>query len=299
MLNKICSSLCFLIASSLHAEGLTEAKDLNLTALSSAIAVSDPNQTVKWTPEAGGLKRFELDLPKQGISDALRYRDASALFYLSHLSDNGISSAATPGGIILFADSDTSSLTYRTPINNDLDFSLGFELKDQIEPQAGLSYKLTSNSSRLGLLKIGFIREDPIFHYSSVWLSENERSETFAHFTSSPRQTLSFGRRWFEFYPGIDATLSIQSENSRQSLESFMETGSKIGQLYFGAGLDVASGEFEARVGLRLFIDPAMSKGQTLHFDFYSPQDTPSLKGLRRSALSGAWSEAISFDHLQ
>jgi hypothetical protein len=299
MLNKICSSLCLLIASSLHAEGLTETKDLNLITLSSAIAVSNPSHTVKWTPEAGGLKRFELDLPKQGISDALRYRDASALFYLSHLSDNGISSATTPGGIIFFADSDTSSLTYRTPINKDLDFSLGFDLKDQIEPLAGLSYKLTSNNSRLGLLEIGLIRKDPIFQYSSVWLSENERSETFAHFTTGPQQTLSFGRRWFEFYPGIDATLSIQSENSRQSLESFMETDSKIGQLYFGAGLDEASGKLEARVGLRLFIDPAMSKGKTSNVDFYSPQDTPSLKRLRRSALSGAWSEATSFDHLQ
>lgn len=299
MLNKICSSLCVLIASSLHAEGVTETKDLNLTRLSSAIAVSDPSYTVKWTPEAGGLKRFELDLPKQGILDALRYRDASALFYLSNLSDNGIASAATPAGLITIVDNETSSLTYRTPINNDLDFSLGFELKDQIEPQAGLSYKLTSNSSRFGLLKIGLTGKDPIFQYSSVWLSENERSETFAHFTSGPQQTLSFGRRWFELYSGIDAMLGIKSQNSRQSFESFMETRSKIGQLYFGAGLDQASGKLEARVGLRLFVDPAMIKGQNSNFDFYSPQDTPSLKGLRRSALSGAWSEATSFDHLQ
>jgi len=295
MLNKICSSLCFLIASSLHADGVTETKELNITTLSSAIAVLDPSHTVKWTPEAGGLKRFELDLPKQGISDALRYRDASALFYLSHLSDNGISSAATPGGIILFADSDTSSLTYRTPINNDLDFSLGFELKDQIEPQAGLSYKLTSNSSRLGLLKIGFIREDPIFHYSSVWLSENERSETFAHFTSSPRQTLSFGRRWFEFYPGIDATLSIQSENSRQSFESIIETHSNIGQLYIGVGVDAGSQELKARVGLRLLTNISSGSVANFVFDFYSPQNTPSLRHLRRIAVSKAWKQNISF----
>jgi hypothetical protein len=71
--------------------GLAESVDaLTLADIANNTGDANSSDPVIWEPRVNGLSRFSLTLPHDGIQDAIRYEDTSALFYTSLKNDKDI-----------------------------------------------------------------------------------------------------------------------------------------------------------------------------------------------------------------
>ena len=89
MFNKFIAALTLLVVcGSASAEETLLGTSLEVEGVRYAQEFRDP---ILWTPVSNRLSRHTLILPRQGIREAIQYRDTAPLFYLSQVNDGGLS----------------------------------------------------------------------------------------------------------------------------------------------------------------------------------------------------------------
>ena len=89
MFNKFTAALTLLVVcGSASAEETLLGASLEVEGVRYSEEFRDP---ILWTPVSNRLSRHTLILPRQGIREAIQYRDTAPLFYLSQVNDGGLS----------------------------------------------------------------------------------------------------------------------------------------------------------------------------------------------------------------
>ena len=285
MLIRALSLLSILIPGHIFAQETRLSPVLNLSEISDNIQ----NASLAWKPNIFGLSRYNFNLPKYGIQEAVKYNDASALFYLSDIEDEGVSLENSHSYFNLAANLENFSLEYTLPITPENSISLGSVRDDGFETYLSFTTKTVSATSGLHSFSAVFSKDDFGVSYSGVSLSHDELYESFWKASTREDKSLLIGRRWFDAIKDLDVVINY----STLGPENFLNTSLESDIHFFGLEFDSVRNDARIILGLRYTYS---SKHGPSHNDHLSAQGLPTLKATTRNKLPQIWSDAISFD---
>ena len=260
-------------------------------------APNSDNQTEdrvqQWEPTLEDIARFQLNIPKAALSDAKRYNDTSALFYLSERIDNGIKIQRKNPKFSLELFRDTQKFTYSNGLNDAFSYKIGIEHDtENISPTLGVSYRNASGFKGIDEYKLETTTRSQKASWSRVSLSRLEDKETFYHlgFDTNQKQDMSatIGVRFFDVAPRIDIVTSLTYKEDTPKISISGERRSNATSAFIEATHDLSTEKAELNFGLqykfgqRLDVTYATASGGSLF-------SSPTLKNIRRQSLDTYW----------
>jgi len=285
MLTRVLSLLSILFPGHVYAQEMRSTPVLNLTEIADTIQEA----SLPWTPNIFGLSRYNFNLPKYGVQEAVKYNDASALFYLSDVQDDGLSLEKSRSYFNLTANLENFSLEYTLPITPENSISLETVRDDGFESYLRFTTKTVSATSSLHSFSAVFAKDDFGASYSGVSLSNDELYETFWTASTREDKSLLIGWRWFDVIENLDVAINY----STLGPEHFLNTSLESDNNFFGLEFDSARNNARIILGLRYTYSTTHGLSRNDHL---SAQGLPTLKATTRNNLPQIWSDAISFD---
>ena len=285
MLIRALSLLSILIPGHIFARETRLSPVLNLSEISDNIQ----DASLAWKPNIFGLSRYNFNLPKYGIQEAVKYNDPSALFYLSDVEDEGLSLENLHSYFNLGANLENFSLEYIFPITPENSISLGSVRDEGFESYLSFTTKTVNATSGLHSFSAVFSKDDFGVSYSGVSLSHDELYETFWKASTREDKSLLIGWRWFNAVRDLDAVLSYRTLGP----EHFLNTSLESDNNFVGLEFDGVRNDATIIFGLRYTYS---FKHGLSHTDHLSAQGLPTLKATTRNNLPQIWSDAILFE---
>ena len=288
----------FLVFNLLFANvGLAEGLDsLRLGDTANKNGEANSSNPVIWEPRVNGLSRFSLTLPHDGIQDALRYDDTSSLFYTSLTHDKGLK-VTGPGrsGITLNMNPNEFLLGYEGNFTPQFSYIVGAKIDESdLLPQVNLKYRAVSGPLSLDRYNASFNDDNAGVIWSRTSLIDDGNAEMLRSLgVATDGIIASLGMRKFEVLGSNDAAADLQLRSNKLTLSAQIERYLGKGFGYVGLSTDVITGTIKIQLGLRISLDKTVN----LDLSTLSPSEqlmAPSLKGLRRKALSGLWRSGVS-----
>ena len=250
---------------------------------------------ILWQPTVDGLTRYQLNLPKSGIANALKYKDTAALFYMSQHSDLGIDLIHQDKGQFHASYStDTFRALYKSAVSPKLSYHLGFERNEEnISPLLGGSWRTVTGHTRLDQAIATLSKSGASLSWTRTKLKNDDQSESFYTLLSEAGEfKASFGTRWFDFFQGIDLIAEAGLSEGSFILGAQLEQGIGSADAHLGAKRNLSSGKTDFILGLRYkFGDHTKLTATTQNG--LSASKAPTLKPLRRAALSRQWRDKV------
>ena len=250
---------------------------------------------ILWTPVSYRLSRHTLTLPRQGIREAIQYRDTAPLFYLSRVSDGGLSILEDEHGAFDFhLTPNQSRVQYLYPLSKALAVSAGIQVEeDDVTPLvAGELRSITGHRGfQQGALGLSNSSVDLFMARTELNASEtHEKIWTLS--LNSKTSRIAYGWRWFDV--SRDGTLLAEFglSDADPVLGLQLERRVQDGIGYVGLLTNTASKKTEAFIGIKYDF------ARNTHIRVESGQallssSARSLRTLRRNALPNLWRSRI------
>ena len=255
------------------------------------------NSSFVWQPNSNGLARYQLVLPNEGIQEAIRYGDASSLFYMSARTDKGLSLVReNTGHLDISMSPKTHTVVYSKAISERLTYKIGGQvIHDEVKPLFGLSYRNVIGNQSLDKFNASYYSNNLDILWSRSILSDMEDFETFWTFAKQRDQlSAGWGYRWFDVVDGHDVL--AEASLSGKSAAIAAQFDAKIGVLnaYFGGKFDFSHKEATLLLGgtwdLKRELSLSISNSVTM-----LSANAQSLKSVRRDMLPSYWRSYVKY----
>jgi len=256
---------------------------------------------ILWRPVSYRLSRHTLTLPRQGIREAIQYRDTAPLFYLSQVNDGGLSIIKDEHGTFdFYLTPNQSRVQYLHPLSEALTVSAGVKIEeDDVTPLiAGELRSITGhNGLQHGTLGLSNSSVDLFMARTELNMAEtHEKIWTLS--LNSKTSRIAYGWRWFDV--SRDGTLLTEFglRDADPVLGVQLERRVQDGIGYVGLLTNTASKKSEAFIGIKYDFASntrvRMESGQAL-----LSSSAQSLRTLRRNALPNLWRSRIKITEHQ
>jgi hypothetical protein len=248
-----------------------------------------------WTPVSNRLSRHTLTLPTHGIRDAIQYRDTAPLFYLSRVSDGGLSILKDEHGTFDFhLTPNQSRVQYLYPLSEALAVSAGIQVEeDDVTPLIAGELRSISGHNGLQQGTLGVSNSSLDLFMARTELNASETHEKIWTLSlNSKTSRVAYGWRWFDVT--LDGTLLAEFglSDADPVLGLQLERSLQDGIGYVGVVTNTASKKSEAFIGIKYDFASntriRMESGQAL-----LSSSAQSLRTLRRDALPNLWRSRI------
>ena len=299
MFNKFIAALTLLaVCGSASAEETLSRPTLEVEGVRYSHEFRDP---ILWRPVSYRLSRHTLTLPRQGIREAIQYRDTAPLFYLSQVNDGGLSIIKDEHGTFdFYLTPNQSRVQYLHPLSEALTVSAGVKIEeDDVTPLiAGELRSITGhNGLQHGTLGLSNSSVDLFMARTELNMAEtHEKIWTLS--LNSKTSRIAYGWRWFDV--SRDGTLLTEFglRDADPVLGVQLERRVQDGIGYVGLLTNTASKKSEAFIGIKYDFASntrvRMESGQAL-----LSSSAQSLRTLRRNALPNLWRSRIKITEHQ
>lgn len=299
MFNKFIAALTLLVVcGSASAEETLLGTSLEVEGVRYSQEFRDP---ILWTPVSNRLSRHTLILPRQGIREAIQYRDTAPLFYLSQVNDGGLSVIKDEHGTFdFYLTPNQSRFQYLHPLSEALTVSAGVKVEeDDVTPLiAGELRSITGHHGlQHGTLGLSNSSVDLFMARTELNMAEtHEKIWTLS--LNSKTSRIAYGWRWFDV--SRDGTLLTEFglSDADPVLGVQLERRVQDGIGYVGLLTNTASKKSEAFIGIKYDFASntrvRMESGQAL-----LSSSAQSLRTLRRNALPNLWRSRIKITEHQ
>jgi hypothetical protein len=299
MFNKFIAALTLLVVcGSASAEETLLGTSLEVEGVRYSQEFRDP---ILWTPVSNRLSRHTLILPRQGIREAIQYRDTAPLFYLSQVNDGGLSVIKDEHGTFdFYLTPNQSRVQYLHPLSEELTVSAGVKVEeDDVTPLiAGELRSITGHHGlQHGTLGLSNSSVDLFMARTELNMAEtHEKIWTLS--LNSKTSRIAYGWRWFDV--SRDGTLLTEFglSDADPVLGVQLERRVQDGIGYVGLLTNTASKKSEAFIGIKYDFASntrvRMESGQAL-----LSSSAQSLRTLRRNALPNLWRSRIKITEHQ
>jgi len=293
MFNKFIVALALLVVcGSASAEEALVGASLEVEGVRYSQKFRDP---ILWTPVSNRLSRHTLTLPRQGIREAIQYRDTAPLFYLSRVSDGGLSILEDEHGTFDFhLTPNQSRVQYLYPLSKALAVSAGIQVEENdVAPL--IAGELRSITGHRGFQQgaLGLTNSSLDLFVARTELNMAETHEKIWTLSlNSKTSRIAYGWRWFDV--SRDGTLLAEFglSDADPMLGVQLERRIQDGIGYVGLLTNTASQETEAFIGIKYDFARntriRVESGQAL-----LSSSAQSLRTLRRNALPNLWRSRI------
>jgi len=250
-----------------------------------------PSDTLIWQPSLNGLMRYQLQLPESGIKDAQKYKDTSALFYLSQKNDLGLQLVEEQEGHLNFTlTPDEAKAIYTQPLTPALSYHLGLTVDaERNKAQLGASWRTVTGHTQLDEITATLEESDVSLSWARSELSNDEHSERLYSISSnSGNLQARFGARWFDLFQGTDVLSEVGVDRDALVIGAQLERGLGSANGFIGAMSNLSNGNVDLTLGVRYALGQSAVIDATTNTGLVS-QNIQSLKYLRSAALPSHW----------
>ena len=293
MFNKFTAALTLLVVcGSASAEETLLGPALEVEGVQYSHEFRDP---ILWRPVSYRLSRHTLTLPRQGIREAIQYRDTAPLFYLSQVNDGGLSVIKDEYGTFdFYLTPNQSRVQYLHPLSEALTVSAGVKFEeDDVTPLIAGELRSITGHNGLQHGTLGLSNSSLDLFMARTELNASETHEKIWTLSlNSKTSRIAYGWRWFDV--SRDGTLLAEFglSDADPVLGVQLERRVQDGIGYVGLLTNTASKKTEAFIGIKFDFARNMrirvESGQAL-----LSSSAQSLRTLRRDALPNLWRSRI------
>ncbi len=255
---------------------------------------------IVWKPEAGGLTRYEVNIPLDGVERALKYQDTSELFYMSQKKDVGIGLTNQQNGTFSFSISPQSSTaTFSKSWSPAISYHLGVDIEsNEVAPSLGGSLRHVTGHTQLDQVTVSVSAQRTKGAWARARLSWDEKSETLYRVSITDGNLgASFGMRWFDFFRETDLLTRIALDEGSIKIGGQIERQFGPMHGFLGAATDLTSDEIGLVVGMQYKFGDLEVSNSKWSSEFFSTK-APSLSSVRHLRLASQWRNDIQINSL-
>jgi len=187
-------------------------------------------KNIIWAPKIKGKSRYSFSISRDAYYISKKHSDASDLFYLSEINDNGMEFQSNKSkNIDIVISENYSNLILSQSILPNINAGLFLKNKEKISFGVNLNKDVIISKNALG----NFGVEQPnneymVFSVKFVKLSNNENSELYGninHEFKSNHLNVGIGNTWFDIANQFDLTLGIHEQDKKVVSEIYATFG--------------------------------------------------------------------------
>ena len=258
-----------------------------------------------WVPKIKGKSRYSFSIPKDAYYIAKKHSDASDLFYLSEINDNGLKFQSNKSkNIDIVISENNSNLILSQSILSNTHAGLFLKNKEKISFGVNLNKDVIISKNALGNFGVEQAQgEYTVFNAKFVKLSYNENSEFYGyinHEFKSDHLNIGIGNTWFDIASQVDLTLGIHEQGKKVESEFFATIGDE--NIKFQIGLNQIKNNSNMNMFFNLKFENILNKENFGTNVIISSKDSVfglrnlSLKSFRRKNLDKLWKKNMNYN---
>ena len=180
-------------------------------------------KNVIWAPKIKGKSRYSFSISRDAYYISKKHSDASDLFYLSEINDNGLKFQSNKSkNIDIVISENNSNLILSQSILSNINAGLFLKNKEKISFGVNLNKDVIISKNALGNFGVEQAKDEYIvFSAKFVKLSNNENSEFYGninHEFKSDHLNIGIGNTWFDIANQFDLTLGIHEQGKKSRI---------------------------------------------------------------------------------
>ena len=183
-------------------------------------------KNVIWAPKIKGKSRYSFSISRDAYYISKKHADASDLFYLSEINDNGLKFQSNKSkNIDIVISENNSNLILSQSILSNINAGLFLKNKEKISFGVNLNKDVIISKNALGNFGVEQAKDEyTVFNAKFVKLSNNENSEFYGninHEFKSDHLNVGIGNTWFDIANQFDLTLGIHEQDKKVESEIY------------------------------------------------------------------------------
>ena len=262
-------------------------------------------KNVIWTPKIKGKSRYSFSILRDAYYISKKHSDASDLFYLSEINDNGLKFQSNKSkNIDIVISENNSNLMLSQSILSDINVGLFLKNKERISFGVNLNKDVIISKNTLGNFGIEQAKDEyTVFNAKFVKLSNNENSEFYGninHEFKSDHLIVGIGNTWFDIANQFDLTLGIHEQDKKLESEFYATFGDE--NMKFQVGLNQIKNNSNMNMFFNLKFENILNKenfGTNVTIilkDSVFGLEKLSLKSFRKKNLDMLWKKYINYN---
>jgi len=190
-------------------------------------------------PKIEGKSKYGFSIPRDAYYISKIHADASDLFYLSEINDNGLKFQSNKSkNIDIVISENNSNLILSQSILSNINAGLFLKNKEKISFGVNLNKDVIISKNALGNFGVEQAKDEyTVFNAKFVKLSNNENSEFYGninHEFKSNHLNVGIGNTWFDIANQFDLTLGIHEQGKKVESEIYATFGDETMKLQIG-----------------------------------------------------------------
>ena len=262
-------------------------------------------KNVIWAPKIKGKSRYSFSISRDAYYISKKHSDASDLFYLSEINDNGLKFQSNKSkNIDIVISENNSNLILSQSILSNINAGLFLKSKEKISYGISLNKDVIISKNALGNFGAEQAKDEyTVFNAKFVKLSNNENSEFYGninHEFKSDHLNMGIGNTWFDIANQFDLTLGIHEQDKKLESEFYATFGDET--MKFQIGFDQIKNNSNMNMFFNLKFENILNREYFGTNVIISSKDSVfglrnlSLKSFRRKNLDKLWKKNINYN---
>ena len=262
-------------------------------------------KNVIWAPKIKGKSRYSFSISRDAYYISKKHSDASDLFYLSEINDNGLKFQSNKSkNIDIVISENNSNLILSQSILSNINAGLFLKNKENISFGVNLNKDVIISKNALGNFGVEQAKgEYTVFNAKFVKLSNNENSEFYGninHEFTSDHLNIGIGNTWFDIANQFDLTLGIFEQGKKVESEFYATFGDE--NMKFQVGLNQIKNNSNMNMFFNLKFENNLNKENFGTNVIITSKDSVfglgklSLKSFRKKNLDMLWKKYMNYN---
>ncbi len=262
-------------------------------------------KNVIWAPKIKGKSRYSFSISRDAYYISKKHSDASDLFYLSEINDNGLKFHSNKSkNIDIVISENNSNLILSQSILPNVHAGLFLKNKEKISFGVNLNKDVIISKNALGNFGVEQAKDEyTVFNAKFVKLSYNENSEFYGninHEFKSDHLNIGIGNTWFDIANQFDLTLGIHEQGKKVESELYVTFGDE--NMKFQVGLNQIKNNSNMNMFFNLKFENNLYKENFGTNVIITSKDSVfglgklSLKSFRKKNLDMLWKKYMNYN---
>ena len=262
-------------------------------------------KNVIWAPKIKGKSRYSFSISRDAYYISKKHSDASDLFYLSEINDNGLKFQSNKSkNIDIVISENNSNLILSQSILSNINAGLFLKNKEKISFGVNLNKDVIISKNALGNFGVEQAKDEyTVFNAKFVKLSNNENSEFYGninHEFKSDHLNVGIGNTWFDIANQFDLTLGIHEQGKKVESELYATFGDE--NMKFQVGLNQIKNNSNMNMFFNLKFENNLYKENFGTNVIITSKDSVfglgklSLKSFRKKNLDMLWKKYMNYN---
>jgi len=262
-------------------------------------------KNVIWAPKIKEKSRYSFSISRDAYYISKKHSDASDLFYLSEINDNGLKFQSNKSkNIDIVISENNSNLILSQSILSNINAGLFLKNKEKISFGVNLNKDVIISKNALGNFGVEQAKDEyTVFNAKFVKLSNNENSEFYGninHEFKSDHLNIGIGNTWFDIANQFDLTLGIHEQGKKVESELCVTFGDE--NMKFQVGLNQIKNNSNMNMFFNLKFENNLYKENFGTNVIITSKDSVlglgklSLKSFRKKNLDMLWKKYMNYN---